>query len=183
MRGEDLARQSCDYITTALLDLMKKKPYRSITVKEIAERAGVARLTFYRNFTDKEDVLRAYLNRLFLRYMEELDTAETLVEALERCFSDWKEKGEFSELLVRNGLESILFQPFREYVEAVLKRYRLSDRLTESQKEFLVGGLFFSMLSWVQNDEKISARESAEQILSVLCIPEPEKTPESEKSE
>ncbi|HAO6436419.1 TPA: helix-turn-helix transcriptional regulator, partial [Listeria monocytogenes] len=37
------------WIIEALLDLLKTKPYSAITITEITKRAGVARLTFYRN--------------------------------------------------------------------------------------------------------------------------------------
>ena len=44
---------------------MDEKPYDSITVSDIAEKAGVARPTFYRNFDDKDEVVLQYLNNSF----------------------------------------------------------------------------------------------------------------------
>ena len=45
------------YIVEALGILLETKNFSEITVKEIVEKAGVGRATFYRNFQDKEDVL------------------------------------------------------------------------------------------------------------------------------
>lgn len=44
-------------IADALLRLMKKKPFEAITIQEITDLADVGRVTYYRNFTSKEDVL------------------------------------------------------------------------------------------------------------------------------
>ena len=49
------------WIFDALMLLMDKKSYEKITVSDIAEKAGIARPTFYRNYNDKDDVIFEYL--------------------------------------------------------------------------------------------------------------------------
>ncbi len=44
-------------ITSALLEMMKTKPFDSITITGLTKRAGVGRVSFYRNFESKEDIL------------------------------------------------------------------------------------------------------------------------------
>ncbi len=48
------------YITDALLLLMRKKDYKDISITEICEKAGVTRMSFYRNFESKEDILKKW---------------------------------------------------------------------------------------------------------------------------
>lgn len=48
-------------ITTAIVKLMKVKDYAKITVTDICEKAGVSRAGFYRNYKDKEDVMKEVL--------------------------------------------------------------------------------------------------------------------------
>jgi AcrR family transcriptional regulator len=43
----------------ALIGLAREKPYPSIAVKEILERANVGRSTFYTHFRDKDDLLES----------------------------------------------------------------------------------------------------------------------------
>ena len=50
------------WLREALIDLMKEKPYEAITVHEITDRADTARVTFYRNFTDKDALLHSCLD-------------------------------------------------------------------------------------------------------------------------
>jgi AcrR family transcriptional regulator len=44
-------------IVEALLKKMNEKPYHEITIVEITEEADVARLSFYRHFNSKEDII------------------------------------------------------------------------------------------------------------------------------
>ena len=46
-----------DYITNSLFELMKKKPYADISITEITDKAKVNRVSFYRNFISKEDII------------------------------------------------------------------------------------------------------------------------------
>lgn len=44
----------------ALRNLLEEKPFDTITIKELTEKAGVSRTTFYRNYHSPEDVLIDY---------------------------------------------------------------------------------------------------------------------------
>ena len=45
------------YLTQALIELIEKKPFDKITITDIAEKAGVSRITFYRHFNSKTDII------------------------------------------------------------------------------------------------------------------------------
>ena len=64
MGNEEMNRYVRAQLLQALIDLVQKKPFSEITVSELAQRAGVARATFYRNYRVKEDVLRREATRL-----------------------------------------------------------------------------------------------------------------------
>ena len=51
-------------ILTALLDLLKEKPLSDISVSELTGRAGIGRVSFYRNYQTKEDILKEESDRL-----------------------------------------------------------------------------------------------------------------------
>ena len=66
-----------DEIETALLALLSKKEYASITVTDLVKEAKVARVSFYRHFSSISDVLESIaektvqkLNIEFLPLME-----------------------------------------------------------------------------------------------------------------
>lgn len=57
-RGEELK----NYIVTGLLRLMRKVPYERIKVTDIVREAGVSRMTYYRHFKTKSDVLASLID-------------------------------------------------------------------------------------------------------------------------
>ena len=59
-----------DYIQEALLQLIQQKAYDKITITDIAKRAGVTRISFYRNFDSKDAILKPALERAFSAYQE-----------------------------------------------------------------------------------------------------------------
>ena len=71
---------------SALLELMKEKDFSDIRIQDIAKRAGVSRVSYYRNFTSKEDVLESYMNEETGKFHQEHsgeDEREFLIHLLE----------------------------------------------------------------------------------------------------
>ena len=56
--ANQLAREC---IVTALLQLLKEKPLSALSISEITSRAGVSRMTYYRNYKSKEDINNAVI--------------------------------------------------------------------------------------------------------------------------
>ena len=48
-------------ITNALLRLLKEKELRDISISEITATAQVSRISFYRNYEDKDSVIKEYM--------------------------------------------------------------------------------------------------------------------------
>lgn len=57
-------------IAKALFLLMETKALSDITIKELVEKAGVARASFYRNFTTKVSVISYYLQNMLINYKD-----------------------------------------------------------------------------------------------------------------
>jgi AcrR family transcriptional regulator len=68
-------RRTRDTLGDALINLMQEKPFDSITVQQVLDRAGVSRATFYTHYRDKDD--------LFLSDVE--DFFEMMSALLTRC--------------------------------------------------------------------------------------------------
>ena len=54
--------RSRTYIADALLSLLKTKKFQDISINDIINKAGVSRMTFYRQFYDKKEVLKYILD-------------------------------------------------------------------------------------------------------------------------
>ena len=51
-----------EQIKKAFIDLLPEKEYSDITVSELAEKAGVSRMSFYRNFSSTDDIIESIAN-------------------------------------------------------------------------------------------------------------------------
>jgi len=94
-----------DRLGDALIELVREKPFDSITVQDVIDRAGVGRSTFYTHFRDKSD--------LFLTDVDEF--LEVFATGLSR-------RAEASDRLA----------PVREFFEHVGQNRHLRTRLVEA---------------------------------------------------
>lgn len=75
-------------IETALLQLMDKKPFGEITISEIVKKAGVSRVSYYRNYYFKEDVLFVKMDKIAAEWKADaakisVDVGEQVIELFE----------------------------------------------------------------------------------------------------
>ena len=57
-------------IADALIELMKKKDFSRITNKDITDRAGLSHITIYRNFNNKDEIIKYYLDEITDEFIE-----------------------------------------------------------------------------------------------------------------
>lgn len=106
-------------ILAALLKLMQEQPFAGISISALVGTAQVGRASFYRNFTDKEDVLRQENDRLTAQWKEAFesekhdDTNSFFVSLLDF----YKEHSDFYLPLYQAGLSDMLLQTLLEQSE------------------------------------------------------------------
>lgn len=166
------SKRSKKWISDALTELMRKKPFNEITVKDITDKAGVARLTFYRHFETKEEVLNYRFQELFSEYLSTIENTEAknLLEALTICFTYWKKNTRQIVALKENGLDALLYAPFSKYLDTMLSKYHADKEMLDIQRQFLVGGLYFSMIEYIISDDAPSPSQAADSVLKLLKI-------------
>ena len=84
-----------DCIATALIKLMKQKKYEDITITDIANTAGVSRVTYYRNYNSKEDIITHHMDELGYRLeqeMKDLDRIKDMYACVLTFFRYWKKQ-------------------------------------------------------------------------------------------
>ncbi len=137
-----------DYILEALLILIRKKEWQDISVTEICEKAGVTRMSFYRSFTGKEDVLRKQIVRVTDQFMAESgidflrDSREDYLLKLFRHVTRYRER---LQVIYRAGLIHFVQE---EFDRVMLAHY--ADRYSDYQTSFLSGGIYNVFLLWLK---------------------------------
>jgi AcrR family transcriptional regulator len=64
-RTDARVRRTRDALGDALVALMQEKPFDSITVQDVLDRAKVGRSTFYSHYSDKDDLLMSDAEEFF----------------------------------------------------------------------------------------------------------------------
>ena len=151
-----------EQITGALLRLLETKALCEISVSEITSAAGVSRVSFYRNYKEKEDILKAYMGRLFREWTAEYDrgTEHSNNNLLAAMFAHFENYREFYLLLCRRDLLYLLKDVFME--------------LTGPKPEYPNDGAYaaaflsYGLYGWAEEWFKRGMQESAEEMRAML---------------
>lgn len=166
-REEELIRHRIAY---AYLELLKKKDRDEISITEIAKAAGVSRMTFYRKFETKWDVVDFYLGGILhweVAYDERTDGDLNIwdLEYGVRFFRAMREHRENILTLVDRGYATLLLRVINltnenaggDMPSGSIERYNLY---------FLAGAGFNSMLIWLRD----GCRETPEEMAKALAV-------------
>lgn len=106
-------------ILAALLKMMREQPFTNISIRALVDTAQVGRASFYRNFTDKEDVLRQGNDRLMAQWKQRYEATEHAApnEVLISLLDFYKEHSDFYLALYEAGLADMLLQTLLEQSE------------------------------------------------------------------
>ncbi len=153
-------------ITIALIQLMEKKNFNDISITELTKRAGVGRVSFYRNFKDKEDVLRKYLNDIQYDFMISREVNRhnsNFAEYITDLFTHLYNYKELGELLLKANMFYLIKEQF-DYVFDHLK----TTGEEEAALFFLSGGLYNAFYYWASNNFAGSPGKIAENITKYI---------------
>ncbi len=144
-------------ILTALLDLLKEKPLSDISVSELTARAEIGRVSFYRNYQSKEDILKEESDRLIKEWGRLYESnpessPETLFPSL---FDFYRDHREFYTTLYDAGMSSIM-------METILSTIRITPDMPSLEaymKSFWAYGIYGWLLEWIRRGMPESGKE------------------------
>ncbi len=155
------AIQSIEGLKNALISLMEQKPYKTITIKDLCDKANLSRQTFYNFFEGKEDIIHYYLRKyLGTIWSENPDTKQRDLskEIGSRYFHIFETNRRFFEIIIAHELDSILYDEVAEIIKRRLQREpEFSDpNIYAYQIAFLTGGMTSMIIHWMKDTEKLS---------------------------
>lgn len=162
-------------ITTTLFQLMHEKSISDISISELIRRAGVARVSFYRNYESKEDVLVTLIEDVLEQYRDTIDSNETsfyTYQNVSRSFEFFKMYGEFVLDLYQFGYGSVLLEKLNRFHEEVAGT--MPNRSIEKYRLYMyMGALFNTAIMWLQNGTREELGDIAGMFCSMYDIPCP----------
>jgi AcrR family transcriptional regulator len=153
-RGQETQRQ----LTDVLMELILKKGYESVSVKDITERAGIDRSTFYLHFTDKSDLLLKSQQRLIDDLIEHLQPESAPLSGVAMTFEHMAQH--VNQYRVMLQFEGTSIPLLHDYIVRAVKpiiEQRLHEGGANSSVDvdlvthFITGALRSTARWWLQN--------------------------------
>ena len=190
MEGNKVNKSESKYYNTAclmdeaLILLLEKKEYSYITIKEICEKAGVNRSTFYLHYENIDDLLsecikyvgnkinKKFRNKVINKQIIKdskledllLITPEYLLPYLEFLKENkaiykiaYSQPNVFKEQYVVNHLNQNIFEP-------ILNRFLVPKNEQRYLISFYLSGMGAVMMEWIKND----CKEDVQIIVNIL---------------
>lgn len=161
-------------ISLALYTIMLKKDYQDISVKEICQRAGVSRMSFYRYYDKKDDIFVDYCDERFEEFYNDAinKKVSSLKEFTLEMFRFIKKYSRQLKVLRTANKEFLLLDQLNNYSRYVISNLH-SDYLKEQKNNplfayFMAGGLFNVLMKWIDNDLKQSPEDINDMLYSIV---------------
>lgn len=176
----------------AFLELIEKKDFAYITVKEICEKAGVNRSTFYLHYETVADLLKESAQHIIDGFVASMpyDTADFLERLGERPLDELylitpeyltpylnyiKENRRIFRTTVEHAsmltMEDAYAELNRHVFAPILDRFGVPTADRKYMMQFYISGLIAIITEWLKND----CKDSTDRIISVMrkCIGKP----------
>lgn len=160
-------------ICSKFLDLMEKKAFYKIKVKELAEYAGMARCTFYTYFDSTYDVIQKLEDDFLFGLNQAVeatytcDNTDPILEYFNPCFDYIKTNLRIFRILSSpNGdaaFQSRLIKQSRKSIVRHLEShgYKIDGNISQYNltATYVASGTFDAIKYWANNEEKFSKQD------------------------
>ena len=167
MQNKERTNSVKAFIINATIKLLENNALEDISVSEITTEAQVSRNSFYRNYTDKNEILKEHISNLLSQWDYDYNhTRKTNhnSELYGSFFGHMNNNSDFYLLLRERNL-------FHLFQEVYLEKYgpkQDQDNITAYIISFIQNG----MLGWVDEWLKRGMSESAESMAELLSATE-----------
>ncbi|HIW22258.1 MAG TPA: TetR/AcrR family transcriptional regulator [Candidatus Dorea intestinavium] len=158
-------------LITALVQLLHEKKLSEISISELTKKAGVSRMTYYRNYVSKEDIIMKYLAEIFTLYHQEFKQQSDHTNFYDmpnmlHCFQYFSAYKDFINTLFLSGLGDLFLSNLTKYILSLW--YKEGDSLTHYYTLLAFAGSLCSIyLAWMKNDSSLPVEELARIIHSI----------------
>ncbi len=159
-------------LAESLKEIATKHPIEKITIKEITDKAGVIRPTFYNHFQDKFELLEWILKKDLLEPVHPLIQNGMISEAMVLLFSNIeKERAFYTRAIKLEGpvsFQSIAQKCVQEELAGVFrdlstgKKYIHSWLTPDLLASYYAQSMCFAVIEWIKMGMNIPPKEMAD---------------------
>ncbi len=150
-------------ITEAMFELMHEKSVSDITITELITRAHVARASYYRNYSSKEDIIETLMEDVLEYYRQGIIENEPFLSYgnILRSFRFFQAFGSYLLDLYRSDFAHILMEKLNQFHESLMGEMPASS-INRYEIYAYMGALVNVGIRWLQDGEKETPEEMAE---------------------
>lgn len=140
-------------LTQALLLMMEQKPLAQINISELCEKAGVSRVSFYRNFDSMEQILLQHFIRCtddWWADFKKKDSAAMSESFWSELLEQYRKNKRLVQLLYENGVSHII----KEHIFACCAPDSAPDEMEGYARAMLAGTLYGPIDEWIRRGMK-----------------------------
>lgn len=160
-----------------LLELCKHKPLASITIKEMIDRTGISRQTFYNHFIDKNDFLHYVYDTKIVHDFRSQNKNIKFYDSLLRSFKNMEKYHTFMKqacmMNEQNCLKDYIFEHCKDFDlkwhQELYGSKPMSEALTFATIYHATASSSMT-LSWILSDMPVSCEEIAKMIVEMRGI-------------
>ena len=159
------------YLKTCLRDsffsLLEEKSTENISISEIVKLAGLSRMSFYRYYQTKDDIIRQYIDDSFQEFMEELknNPVRDIQVPATLLFCYFRSNKTRIKLLIEQGLFHLFFESFAHFLQAsnlvINSEPNIPEESLKYYYQYTSGGILNLIEGWMRGDMKESDEEMA----------------------
>ena len=132
-------------LAKSLKEIAVRRPVEKITIKEITDKAGVIRPTFYNHFQDKFELIEWIIRTELLEPVEPLIRNDMIIEAMVLLFTNIeKDKAFYSQLVKMEGSVK-----FHDIAKKCVREVLLELIQNESSGRVSVSAAFTVLWMWI----------------------------------
>ena len=156
-------------LAESLKELTESRPIEKITIKEITDKAGVIRPTFYNHFQDKYELLEWIIRTQILEPTRPLIHAGMVDEALMLIFTAVKADGEFYGRAVKLEGQNSFEEICKSCIEDILLEVIAGKSQTGTRRHFWLTpeyiakyyaqSMSFVVVNWIKGGMAVEPRE------------------------
>ncbi|MCR5546061.1 MAG: TetR/AcrR family transcriptional regulator C-terminal domain-containing protein [Lachnospiraceae bacterium] len=148
-------------LSESFKEIAQTRPIEKITIKEITDRAGVIRPTFYNHFQDKYELLEWIVQTELIDPLDPMIDQGQLKEGVTNALSAMAKEKEFYIKAVKlegqNSFKEILVQKVTQLILSKLHREKIEEKIiypwltAERTAKFFANTFCYVIIGWVES--------------------------------
>lgn len=165
-----IKKDTKEWITIALLELLKTKQLSKLNISEVVKKAGVSRMAFYRNYESLEQVLKEYYEPKFADIFNKIAFQSNHEQKIIDLTNFFLALSDDFHLAIEGDYTDLLYQIFKYHIAQFYDEMNPFPDWKGTKRNywnhFMSAGVFEVWVTWIKNGQK----ETLEEISALIRL-------------